>query len=315
MATHPPSPLQTQVGALTLTSPLMNASGTFCAETFGQCFPLNQAMGAWVSKTVLPQPSGGNAQQRTVELPRLGMLNSIGLQGKGVMHTLDTEVPVWQGYGVPLVLSLSADSVAAFEALMQFVAQHPNRHAISAIELNLSCPNVHGGGSLFGAQPHWVRQVVAAVKALCPYPLWVKLTPNTGEFLTVAHAAVEAGADALCAINTVLGAHVDIHRRKPSLARISGGYSGPGIRPIAIHHVLQLAQALPQVPLIGSGGVVSVEDVLEFVMAGCSAVQIGTASFANPLALPQLHQGLSEWLQAQGVATLSELVGCAVPKA
>jgi dihydroorotate dehydrogenase subfamily 1 len=305
--------LEIRVGTLTLHSPLMNASGTFNPEAFARCFPLADSMGALVMKTLTPEASKGNAQQRTVALPALGMLNSIGLQGKGITQGLETELPAWRNHGVPVVFSLSASSVEAFEQAVVQLFKHPNATVVQALELNLSCPNVHAGGSSFGSSPEWVKTVVTAVKAFCPVPLWVKLTPNVTSVLPIAEQALLAGADGLVAINTVLAAHIDVRRRKASLSRVSGGYSGVGMKPIALHHILQLAQTFPNIPIIGVGGIQSATDVIEFLMAGCCAVQIGTQAFRNPWVFPMVTKDLQAFMNAEGLDTLQPIIGCAVP--
>jgi dihydroorotate dehydrogenase (NAD+) catalytic subunit len=309
------SSLAVSVGALAFNTPLMNASGAFNPEVFGRCFPLQAHMGAVVMKTLTPEASKGNPQQRTVALPALGMLNSIGLQGKGVLAGLTAELPQWSQAGVPVVFSISASSVEAFEqAIIAVFALPAAMASIRAVELNLSCPNVHAGGSVFGSSPVWVKAVVAAVKAVCPVPVWVKLTPNVTSVLPIAEEAITAGADALVAINTVLAAHVDVRRKRASLSRVSGGYSGVGMKPIALHHVLQLAQAFPQFPIVGVGGIENTEDVLAFLMAGCSAVQIGTQAFRQPWVFPSVTKGLYAYMQLEGLNTLQPIIGCAVPR-
>jgi dihydroorotate dehydrogenase (NAD+) catalytic subunit len=310
--------LRTTLGELVLNSPLLNASGTFCPETYSRLAPLSQQLGALVTKTVTPQGSAGNSQQRTVELPGVGMLNSIGLQGKGLLHTLENDIPLWKQHHVPIVLSISAPSPEAFAKLALTALTHSEAPAIGMLELNLSCPNVKAGGSLFGADPAWVTPVVQEVKAVLAHcqrsdlPVFVKLTPNVANIVAIAEAASTAGADGLVAINTVLGCHIDIKKRQPSLSRISGGYSGPGIKPIAIHAVYQLAQAFPTLPVIGVGGIQRRDDVLEFMMAGAHAVQVGTSCFAHPTVFLELHEGLQAWCQREGVQHLSDIVGCAI---
>lgn len=305
--------LATTLGDLPLNSVIMNASGAFNPAVFSRMFPLKYTLGALVSKTVTPNASAGNPQQRTVELPGIGMLNSIGLQGKGIIYTMARDVPEWQNaHQLPLFLSLSATSEEEFALVARYIEAHANRAALSAIELNVSCPNVHAGGALFGSSPEWVGKAVKAVASETRLPLWVKLSPNAPDVLAVAETAVKAGATGLTAINTVMGAHVDIRRRKPSLNRISGGYSGPGIKPIAIHHLLSLKRALPETPMIGVGGITNAEDVLEFLMAGASAVQVGTQCFTSPAVFPDILQQLEAWCEAEGVSKLGDIVGVAL---
>jgi dihydroorotate dehydrogenase (NAD+) catalytic subunit len=307
-----PARFATQVGPLQLASPILNASGTFCPETFARMMPLADCLGAIVTKTVTPQGQPGNPQQRTVELPGIGMLNSIGLQGKGIGHLIHDDLPTLADHGIPVILSLSASSVEAFTSALTGAFAHPNGGLIDAVELNLSCPNVKAGGVHFGSDVAWVGPVVAAAKAVCPVPVLVKLTPNVTDMRPIAEAALCGGADGLVAINTVIGAHIDVRRRKPSLHRVSGGYSGPGIKPVAIHHIIQLRRAFPTAAIVGVGGIVGPEDVLEFLMAGASAVQVGTGCFADPLVFSRLLPQLAQWCDEQGVATLAEIIGCAV---
>lgn len=314
--------LESNLGGLKLASPLLNASGCFNPETFDRLFPLNEALGAIVSKTVTPQAQPGNAQQRTVELPGVGMLNSIGLQGKGLAHFLSEDLPAWQGYGLPVILSLSAPSPEVFAEMVQAALSSPAAQTIGLIELNLSCPNVKAGGVHFGSSPQWVKEVVEAVKPVCvdsnqnPVPLLVKLTPNVSDIVAIAAAALDGpegqNADGVTAINTVVGTHIDVRRRKLSLSKGFGGYSGPGIKPIALHAVVQLRRAFPHKAILGVGGISTATDVLEFLMAGASAVQLGTACFANPAVFCQVRDELTAFLQTEGLTDLSHLIGCAV---
>jgi len=305
----------TSLGGLALNSPILNASGTFNADVFSRLFPLSPTLGALVTKTVTPNASAGNPQQRTVELPGVGMLNSIGLQGRGIIYTMERDILEWaNAHNLPIILSLSADSEESFSQMATYINKHPNGTHVQAIELNVSCPNVHAGGALFGSSPEWVAKAVSAVRSATDKPLWVKLSPNAPDLVGVASAAADAGATGLTAINTISGAHVDIRRRKPSLSRISGGYSGPGLKPIAIHHVLNIAKAHPNIPIIGVGGITCAEDVIEFMMAGCTAVQVGTQCFATPAVFLDIMDDLESWCEREGVKQLSDLVGCAVSR-
>lgn len=298
---------------LHLASPLLNASGTFNPDTFARLFPLGSVLGGIVTKTLTPHAQPGNAQQRTVELPGVGMLNSIGLQGKGLAYWLANDLATLQAHGLPIILSLSAHSEADFVEALTLVAQHPLAHSITAVELNLSCPNVKAGGSLFGSSAAWVGPVVAQSRQAIDKPLWVKLTPNVTDVRPIAEAALAAGADGLVAINTVMGAHVDIHRGRLSLSKGSGGYSGPGIFPIALHHVVTLRQAFPTVPILGVGGITTWQNVVAMLMAGANAVQIGTSCFANPNVFVAMAHELDAFAQEQGIANLSDWVGVALP--
>ncbi|MFM7468967.1 MAG: dihydroorotate dehydrogenase [Vampirovibrionales bacterium] len=291
--------------------PLMNASGAFNPETFGRMYPLKDHFSALVTKTVTPEPRVGNALPRTVELPGMGMLNSIGLQNPGIHVALETTIPEWHSHSVPLVLSLSAYSNEAFQTLIQTVQAHEHHACVSALELNLSCPNVDHGGSSFGSNPVWVNDVVQAVKEVTHKPIMVKLTPNAVDIVKVGAAAVEAGAEGLVAINTVMGMAIDITRKKPILPRIAGGYSGPGVFPIALHAVWQLHAAFPHTPIIAVGGASQADHVLAFLMAGASLVQVGTSCFQSPSVFKTITEELSFYAQTEGIHTWQSLRGVA----
>jgi dihydroorotate dehydrogenase (NAD+) catalytic subunit len=305
------------VGGLSLSTPILNASGTFSPETFARMFPLNSALGAIVTKTVTPLPTFGNPQQRTAELPGIGMLNSIGLQNPGLAYTLAVDLPTLaQRHGLPVVLSISATSIEGFVSMVAQCQAHASGASIAAYELNLSCPNVDCGGMHFGSQPDSVSHVVAAVVAASQKPVWAKLTPNVSDIVSIGQAAVLAGAQGLTAINTVMGAAINIRTGCPQLARVSGGYSGPGIKPVAVHAIYSLYAAMargemPSVSIIGVGGIVTANDVLEFLMAGASLVQVGTSCFRDPMVFPTLTQTVGDFCQAQRWDDWQPLVGCA----
>lgn len=303
--------LLTPLGDLSLQSPILNASGAFYPSVLSQLFPLQETMGALVTKTFTPNPRVGNPQYRAVELPGIGMLNSIGLQNAGLSATLDEEVPNWLKYNVPLILSLSAENADAFAEMVQSIEAHSNGQQSIAYELNLSCPNVAKGGLDFGSSPHLIGEILKTIRSVTQKPIYAKLTPNVQSVLPMAEAALANGATGLVAINTVLGLAIDIHKKKAILPRVSGGYSGPGIRPIALHHVWQLHKAFPDAPIIGVGGIETTEDILAFIMAGASAVQVGTACFRTPHIFKSLHQGLIDYCQSENLKTLSELRGVA----
>lgn len=291
--------------------PLMNASGAFNPETFAQMYPLGSYFSALVTKTVTPEPRVGNALPRTVELPGMGMLNSIGLQNPGVHAALEGTVPEWAHAGVPLVLSLSAYSNEAFQTLVQTVQAHANHPLIAAYELNLSCPNVDHGGSSFGSNPVWVKDVVQAVKAVSQKPIMVKLTPNAVDIVRVGAAAVEAGAEGLVAINTVMGMAIDVTKKKPILPRVAGGYSGPGVFPIALHAVWQLHAAFPDTPIIAVGGASDADHVLAFLMAGASLVQVGTSCFKSPSVFQRIAESLRFYAETENLTHWQALRGVA----
>ncbi len=303
--------LSVKLNDITFSSPLLNASGCFNPELFNTMAPLNESMGGVVTKTVTQEPRPGNLQQRTVELPGIGMLNSIGLQNPGLNYFLETEVLMLAQYGVKIILSLSATSIEGFGTMVEIVTNHPNGHWVDAIEINLSCPNVAKGGVDFGISPGRVKACTEATVQASKCPVFAKLTPNITSILPVAEAAIEGGASAISAINTVVGCSIDIKNKKPYLNRISGGYSGPGIKPIALHAIWQIHHHFPETPIIGIGGISSANDVLEFMMAGASLVQIGTQSFRNPMIFSKIHQDLMAYGQSEGLQHLTDLTGCA----
>jgi dihydroorotate dehydrogenase (NAD+) catalytic subunit len=271
-------------------------------------FPLKHTLGALITKTVTPQPRLGNPQPRTVELPGIGMLNSIGLQNPGLAACLAEELPELVQHQVPVMVSISADSTEAFTAMAEALAARPE---VAALEVNLSCPNIARNGLHFGDAPETVTAAISAVRAGFSGPVFAKLTPNVTSIVAIGEAALAGGATGLTAINTVMGIKIDVKRRRPVLPRQAGGYSGPGIRPVAVLAVWRLWQAFPGIPIVGVGGIACLEDVLEFLMAGASAVQIGTWAFRHPMIFPNMVQDLAAFLETQGVAHVSQLVGCA----
>lgn len=303
--------LAVSVAGLHFTSPILNASGAFNAPLFNQLSPLREIMGGIVTKTVTQEPLAGNPQPRTLELPGIGMLNSIGLQNPGLNATLETELPALSACKLPIILSISAHSSAEFARMADQVLSHPNGHLIEALELNLSCPNVEKGGVHFGSAADSVREAVRAVVSVCAKPVFAKLTPNVGDIVSIGGAAIEGGVHGLTAINTVLGAAIDIRTRKPSLPRVSAGYSGPGIKPVAIHAIWNLYKHFPETPIMGVGGIGNAQDVLEFLMAGASLVQVGTACFRHPLVFQEIHRDLQAWCAQEKIRNLAEISGCA----
>ena len=299
------------VAGIDFANVLLNASGAFNAPFFNQLYPLNQALGGIVTKTVTQEPLAGNPQARTVELPGIGMLNSIGLQNPGLAYTLDVDLPALKSYGLPVILSISAHSSTAFARMVEMAFSHPNGHLIEAVELNLSCPNVEKGGVHFGSAADSVREALKAVTSICTRPIFAKLTPNVGDIVAIGGAAIEGGAAGLTAINTVLGAAIDIRRKKPALPRVSAGYSGPGIKPIALHAIWNLHKHFPETPIIGVGGVSCADDVLEFLMAGASLVQVGTICFREPMIFKAITEQLQAYCAAEQLLSLADLRGCA----
>jgi dihydroorotate dehydrogenase (NAD+) catalytic subunit len=293
---------------LILRNPVMPASGTFSwGFEFAKHYDVNR-LGAVVSKGITVQPRSGNVQQRMAETP-LGMLNAIGLQNVGIDAVARDFAPVWATWDVPVIANLAGDTVGEFGDMARALDGVPG---IAALELNISCPNVDRGGIEIGQDPVAAAQATGAAARNTDLPIIVKLTPNVTNPVELARAVEDAGANAICAINTVLGVAIDTKRRRPVLARGRGGLSGPAIKPIALRMVYDVARAV-RIPVIGCGGIRSGEDAVEFLMAGATAVQVGTATFANPRALLDVIEGLEAWLTENGVEDVREIIGCALP--
>jgi len=279
----------------------MPASGCFSHE-FGQVFDLGR-LGAVVAKSVTPKLRKGNPLPRVAEVSR-GMLNSIGIPSKGLAHFVADVVPLYRDCGAPLVASVSADTVAEFADAVEVLSVP----GIAAIEANISCPNLEADGRAFAMLPDTAHAAIAAMRRRTSLPIWAKLTPNTGDIKSVALAAEAAGADALVVANTILGMSIDVRSFRPSLGNVMGGLSGPAIKPIAVRLVYQCATAV-KIPVIGSGGIATAEDAVEFMLAGASAVQVGTASFLHADAMIRIIEGIEAFCLARGIGLVSELVG------
>jgi len=292
---------------LRLRNPVLTASGTFGQGVeYAELIDVSR-LGAIVNKgtTVLARP--GNPQYRIAETPS-GILNSIGLENPGAAGVAKKYAKAWAQLGVPVIVNVAGYSVDDYVSV---VSEFAGIASVVAYELNISCPNVKGG-MLFGCDPGLAADVTRAVKQETDLPVIVKLTPNAPDVVAVARAVEEAGADGLTAINTVLGMRIDTQKRRPVLGTGSGGLSGPAIRPIAVHITYQVAQAV-SIPIIGAGGVTSAEDALEFLMAGASAVQVGTATFADPLAPLKVIEGLAAYVRTHGLSSIRDVIGVALP--
>ncbi len=285
----------------------MTASGTFgYGEEFKDVVDLN-LLGAIIVKGLSLAPAPGNKPPRIVETA-CGMLNAIGLENVGIEAFVRDKLPFLKKLSTPMVANIYGKTIDEYVGL---AARIDDVDGISAIEVNISCPNVKAGGVAFGVDPRSVYQVVSAVRKASQKPLIIKLSPNVSDIATIAQRAEEGGADALSLINTITGMAIDIHTRKPKLANITGGLSGPAIKPIALRMVWQAVNAV-KIPVIGIGGIVSAEDALEFFIAGASAVQIGTANFMNPSATIEILEGLTRYLKSNNMATLRNLYGTLV---
>lgn len=291
---------------LRLRNPVIAASGCFGYGTEYAGLIDVQRLGAIVSKGVTYRPRRGARMPRLAETPA-GMLNAIGLQNPGIHGVLDKYPAIWARWQTPVIVNLAGDSVEEFAEMAALLDETPG---IAGIELNVSCPNVAAGGMYFGCDPYLAAEVTAAVRAATTLPVIVKLTPNVTDIVTVAQAVAEAGADALSAINTLLGLAIDVKRRRPVLGNRTGGLSGPAIKPVAVRMVYQVAAAV-DVPVIGLGGISSLDDALEFFLAGASAVQVGTATFVDPGTMTRLIDDLAAWLAREGYRAVHEIVGLA----
>jgi len=285
---------------LRLRSPVLVASGTF-----GYGFDAPQvdriALGAIVTKGTTLRPREGNAPNRIAETPS-GMLNAIGLQNPGVDHVARVYAPVWASWNVPVIVNVAGDAIDEYVAVAERLDSVPG---IAGLELNISCPNV-ANGLQFGVDPDQAAKLTSAVRAVTRLTLIVKLTPNVTDVVAIARAVEDAGADAVSAINTYVGMAIDVRRRRPVLSRESGGLSGPAIKPLALHAVWQVAQAV-RIPVIGIGGIMTPGDALEFLLAGAVAVQLGTVNYIRPQAAHEVHEGIAVYLQEHGLRNLREL--------
>jgi len=291
---------------LLLKNPVMTASGTFGYGTEYADFVDIQRLGAIVCKGTTLEPREGNPQPRLAETPS-GLLNSIGLQNIGVEVLVREKATLWASWQVPVIVNIAGESIDDYAKL---AARLDGVAGVSGLEVNIGCPNVKSGGMEFGTDPKAAASVTAAVKKASSLPVIVKLTPNVTGIVEIAESVAEAGADALCLINTLRGMAIDVSLRKPSLGNICGGLSGPAIKPVALYMVYEVAGSV-KLPIVGCGGIMSAQDALEFIMAGASAVEVGTAQFVNPRALLDVLEGIEDFMRREGVRDISELVGAA----
>lgn len=293
--------LRVSIGSLILKNPVMPASGCFAWE-YQDAMDLGR-LGALVTKSVTPKKRIGNPVPRVAET-HSGMLNSIGLPSHGLHYFLDEIAPHYKDVPSPLVASVSADTADEF-AMACDVFSAPG---VAAIEANISCPNLEADGRAFAMSAEDTHRAISAIKKRARVPIWAKLTPNVTDIAEIARAAEAAGADALVIGNTILGMAIDTETRKPKLGNVMGGLSGPAIRPIMVRMVFQCARAV-KIPVIGCGGVSSAEDAIEHLLAGATAVQVGTASFLDPAAMVKIIEGLEAYCARHGIARIAELIG------
>jgi len=299
-----PPDLTVDIGSLKLKNPVMTASGTFgYGEEYSPYMDLNQ-IGAIVVKGLSLEPRMGNAPPRIMETP-CGMLNAVGLQNIGVRAFIATKLPFLRQFETPVIVNIYAESVDEFSILAQKLSEAQGVHAL---EVNISCPNVKKGGIAFGTDPDMAAEVTRRVKDATDLPVIVKLTPNVTDIAMIAQSVEAAGADAVSLINTITGMSVDVDKRMPHLWNITGGLSGPAIKPVALRMVWQVVNRV-SIPVIGLGGIMTAEDALEYLIVGARAVQVGTANFVNARAIPDIIEGIGKYLRKHQMTHIDELIG------
>ena len=296
--------LSVQIGSLELSNPLMAASGCYgYGVEYADAVDLS-SLGAVVSKGLFLKPREGHPPERIVETPS-GMLNAIGLQGIGVHRYVAEKLPELRRLGATNVINICGSTLDEYVELARILSDAEGVHAL---ELNISCPNIKEGGITFGCSLHGTFDVVHAVKKVTHLPVIPKLTPNVTDVASIAKAAEDAGADAVSLVNTFLAMAIDIETRRPKLSNIVGGLSGPAIRPIAVRMIYECRRAV-KIPVIGMGGIATATDALEFMIAGATAVQVGTANFVDPFIWTKLTDGIGEYMTRHGMSRIADLVG------
>ena len=301
--------LSVEIAGVRFKNPVIAASGTFgFGKEYNEIFDVS-CLGGICTKGLTLHPREGNSGTRIWETPA-GLLNSIGLENPGIEVFLEQELPRLREMGPAVIANLSGSTIEEYACGAALLDQS----SVDMIELNISCPNVKAGGMTFGLDPHMARSVLEQTRRACPHkPLMVKLSPNAPDLAAVAQSCINAGADALSLVNTFKAMAIDIKKRKPVFDNISAGLSGPAIRPIALRMVWELCRALtgpadrPKVPVIGMGGIACAEDALEFLLAGSAAIQVGSAAFANPLAMPEIINGIEYYMRERGYTNISQL--------
>ncbi len=295
---------QVTVGRMTLKNPVVTASGTFgFGSEMAGVVDLNQ-LGAVVVKSTSREPRLGNPTPRIVETPA-GILNAIGLQNGGIDNFLDEKLPFLRQFDVPVIVNLVGYSVEDYVYLAERLT---DAGGVQGLEINISCPNVQHGCD-FAVDPRLTRELIAAVRAVTDLTLITKLSPNVTDIRPIAGAAIDGGSDALSLINTLLGTAIDARKRKFRLANITGGLSGPAVKPVALRLVWQVHQAFPTVPLVGMGGIMTATDAVEFLLAGATAVAVGTGTFVNPTGVLDVARGIKKYLEDNAIADVNELIG------
>lgn len=303
---------QNNKGGLLLNNPVMTASGTFGYGIELAKIAEIERLGAIICKGTTLHHRSGNRQPRTRETA-CGLLNAIGLQNPGIRTVIARYAPVWANWKTPVIVNIAGETMQEFVEIAEQLEDVPG---VAGIEVNVSCPNIMAGGAVFGESAETVAEVTTRVRRATTLPLIVKLSPNTGDCRPTALAAAASGADAISLINTITGIAIDIQTRRPLLGNSTGGLSGPAVKPIALRMVYDVARALreayPLVPIIGIGGISITQDALEFLMAGASAIQIGTINFVNPRAGVEIVEGITAFMEREGIADISEIIGSAL---
>lgn len=297
--------MSVDLAGLKLRSPVVTASGCFASGREVAEFADIRKIGAVVVKSMTIEPWSGKPTPRMAEVPS-GMLNAIGLQNKGVDNFLAVDLPWLVDAGVPVIASIAGNTVQEF---IQVADRLRGARGLSGIEINISCPNLEDRNNMFAHDPKATASVVAAVRRGAEVPVFAKLSPNVTSITEIAEAALDAGANGLSLINTIVGMAIDIETARPKLAGVMGGLSGPAVKPVAIRNVFEVAKAFPHVPIIGMGGIMDHTDAIEFILAGATAVAIGTANFVNPRATVEIDEGMRKWLEHQGFRSVSALRG------
>ena len=295
--------MRVDIGGIEIKNPVMTASGTFgYASEFEKLIDLNR-LGAIVVKGLSLEPSRGNPPPRIVETP-CGMLNAIGLENVGLAAFVKEKLPFLRGLDTPVFVNIYGKSTKEYAEL---AVRLEDIDGVSGIEVNISCPNVKSGGMAFGAYPESAAEVVRAIRKQTTKPLMVKLSPNVTDITKIAKSVAAEGADSISLINTITGMAIDIETRRPKIANITGGLSGPAIKPVALRMVWQVAQAV-NVPVIGIGGIMTTKDALEFLIAGAVAVQIGTANFINPHATIDIIDGIEAFMMERNITDIADII-------
>jgi dihydroorotate dehydrogenase (NAD+) catalytic subunit len=289
---------------LMLKNPVMTASGTFgYGDEYASYMDINR-LGAIIVKGISLEPKKGNPPPRIMETP-CGMLNSIGLENVGVQSFVKEKLPFLRGFDTAVVVNIYGETLEEYQNVAERLSK---AEGVNALEVNISCPNVKKGGIAFGTEPGMAAEVTRAVKEATDLPVIVKLSPNVSDITVIARAVEDGGADALSVINTLIGMSVDVEKRVPHLKNITGGLSGPAIRPIALRMVWEVVRTV-SIPVIGIGGIMEGRDALQFIIAGASAVQVGTANFLNPGAAVNVLEGIEEYLERHSMDNITHLIG------